>query len=90
MRRRVIGATLTALGVIVLFFEPVRPTGSCPTDVRVCGKFSATSWWGLINYPPGWDRLFLPMFIIGVVLGVTGIVLLVMRKRPLGSASMAG
>jgi uncharacterized membrane protein len=90
MRRRVIGATLTVLGVLVLLFQPVRATGYCPTDVGVCRKSSATSWWGLINYPPGWDTLFLPIFIIGVLLVVTGIVLLVMRGRSRGSANIAG
>ena len=29
MRRRVIGATLTILGVLILLFEPVGATGYC-------------------------------------------------------------
>jgi hypothetical protein len=35
----------------------------------------------LIHYPPGWDKLFLPMLIIGVALVVTGIVLLIRARR---------
>ena len=82
MRRRLIGATLTIVGALILLFGPVRPTGYCPTDVECSNnKFSATSWWGLINYPPRWDRLFFPMFIIGVTLVVTGIVVMVKRSR---------
>jgi len=84
MRRRVIGVTLTILGVLMLLFEPVGATGYCAdfTDrAGVCRKVSANSWWGLINWPAGWDALFLPMLIIGVALVVTGIVLLVKARR---------
>jgi uncharacterized membrane protein HdeD (DUF308 family) len=90
MRRRVIGATLAIVGVLVLLFEPVRPTGYCPSDVGVCRKFSATSWWGLINYRPGWDRVFFPMFIIGIALVVTGIILLIMARRSRRSPLVVG
>ena len=82
MRRRPIGAAMAIVGALILLFEPVRPTGYCPTDVECSNnKFSATSWWGLINYPSGSDRLFLPMFSIGVVLALTGVVLPVRIRR---------
>jgi hypothetical protein len=90
MWRRVIGATLTILGVLILLFEPVGATGYCADFIEDnpaagCHKVSANSWWGLINWPAGWDKLFLPMLIIGVVLVVTGVVLLI-RARRSGSA----
>jgi uncharacterized membrane protein len=42
-----------------------------------------------INWPAGWERLFLPMLIIGVALVVTGIVLLIKAGRSRGSPSTA-
>jgi Ni/Fe-hydrogenase subunit HybB-like protein len=44
--------------------------------------------WGWVDYHPDWyHTLAWPMFIIGVVLVVTGIALLVMRTRSGGSPS---
>lgn len=34
-----------------------------------------------ISWPGGWDKLFLPMLIIGVALVVTGIVLVIKARR---------
>jgi len=80
MRRRVIGATLTILGVLMVLFEPVVGVTSCP-DPGFCHEQGASDWWGLISYPPGWDTLAVPMLIIGVALVVTGIVLMLKRRR---------
>lgn len=86
MRPRVIGATLTILGVLVLLFEPVGATGYCADFIQDnaaggCHKVSANSWWGLINWPAGWDKLFLPLLIIGVALVAGGVVLLIKPRR---------
>ena len=78
---RVIGATLTILGVLVLLLEPVGGSGGCAASGGGCREYSARSWWSLIHWPPGWDKLFLPMLIIGVALVVTGIVLLFKPRR---------
>ncbi len=87
MRRRVIGATLTVLGVLVLLFEPVEGAMRCAGGCREQG---ASSWWGLVDYPAGWgDKLAWPMLIIGVALVVTGIVLLLKPGRSRGSPSTA-
>ena len=92
MRRRVIGATLTSLGVLILLFEPVEATGYCAdfTDrAGVCRKVSANRWWGLVNWPAGWDKLFLPMLFIGVALVVIAVVFLIRAKRSRSSPSTA-
>ena len=88
MRRRVIGALLTIFGVLSVVFTPVVGVGGCATCVALarnpscgCHDYGSYDWWGLIHYPPGWDKLFLPMLIIGVLLVVTGIVLMVRARR---------
>ena len=43
----------------------------------------------MINWPPGWDRLAVPLLIIGVALVVTGIVLLIKARRSRGSPGTA-
>ena len=86
MRRRVVGAVLTVVGILVLLFRPTTGVSSC-TDSFVTGSAGCrdqggSSLWGWIGYPPGWhSTLALPMFIIGVALVVTGVVLLVKRGR---------
>ena len=55
MRRRVIGATLTILGVLMVLFEPVVGVTSCP-DPGFCHEQGASDWWGLISYPQGGTR----------------------------------
>ncbi len=73
MRRRVIGAALTILGVLAVVFAPLH------VDAVGCdcsGPFGSYSRWDLIYWPPGWYWVHLPLLIIGVVLVVTGIVLL--------------
>jgi uncharacterized membrane protein len=94
MRRRVIGAALTVLGVLVLLFKPAHGVSLCAdsfvTGSVGCRDQGGSSLWGWVDYPPGWnDTLAWPMFIIGVVLVVTGIVLLVMRRRSRGSPNPA-
>jgi hypothetical protein len=84
MRRRVIGAALTMVGVLTVVFVPVGGVWQCAdfTDrAGYCREQSASDWWGLINYPAGWDKLFIPMLLIGVALVVTGIVLVVKPRR---------
>jgi hypothetical protein len=88
MRRRVIGAALTVLGVLVLLFEPVGGVVGCPNP-GFCREQGAFDWLGLINWPAGWDTLFLPMLITGVALVVTRIVLLIKPRRSRGSSSTA-
>ena len=88
MRRRVIGAALTIVGVLVLLFEPVGGVGSCP-DPGFCSVQTYRLFF-LISWPAGWwDRLALPQLIIGVALVVTGIVLLVRARRSKGSPGTA-
>jgi hypothetical protein len=76
--RRVIGAGLTILGVLAVVFVPVGGVGGCAECVKgydgpLCGchDYGSYSFWGF-HYPPGWDKLALPMLIIGVALVVTG------------------
>ena len=89
MRRRVTGATLTILGVLVLLFEPVGGSGGCAASGGGCREYSARSWSRLIHWPPEWDKLFLPMLIIGVALVVTAIVLLFKARRSTVSSGAA-
>jgi hypothetical protein len=78
--RRVIGAGLTILGVLMVLFEPVVGVTGCP-DPGFCHEQAASDYWGLINYPPGWDTLAVPMLIVGAALVVTGIVLMRKARR---------
>jgi LPXTG-motif cell wall-anchored protein len=93
MRRRVIGAMLTVLGVLLVLFEPIVVVNECVDFVNgragYCRNQGASDWWGLISYPTGWEKLTWPMLIIGVALVVTGIVLLVKRRRSRGSPGTA-
>jgi len=52
MRRRVVGAALTILGVLLVLFVPAGGVISCPNP-GFCHKQGASDYWGLINYPPG-------------------------------------
>ncbi|HKR72093.1 MAG TPA: hypothetical protein VJT16_24890 [Streptosporangiaceae bacterium] len=95
MRRRVIGAALTVVGVLMVLFVPVGGVVGCvdcvagAQDPRCgCHDYGAYDWWGLIHYPPGWDKLVFPMLVIGVALVATGIVLLVKRRS--GSSPSVG
>ena len=82
-----IGATLTILGVLIVFFAPVPvEAGGCDGG---CHNYGSTSLTGWIHWPPGWYNLSLPMLIIGVALVVTGIVLLIKAKGSRGSPSTA-
>ena len=88
MQRRVAGAALTVVGILMVLFVPVRATDACAvvTDrggvygvSGVCGNFSANSLAGLVNWPAGWEKLFVPMVVIGTALAGTG-------ARPPGQA----
>jgi drug/metabolite transporter (DMT)-like permease len=80
MRRRVVGAALTVVGVLMVLFAPVGGAISCPNP-GFCHVQGASDWWGLVNYPPGWGKLAVPMALIGIALVVTGVVLVVKRRR---------
>jgi drug/metabolite transporter (DMT)-like permease len=80
MRRRVVGAALTVVGVLMLLFVPVGGVINCP-DPGFCHEQAASDYWGLVNYRPGWGKLAVPMALIGVALVVTGVVLLVKHRR---------
>ena len=88
MRQRVIGAALTILGVLALLFAPVGGVVGCP-DPGVCRAQGASDWWGLVDWPAGWDKFAVPMLIIGVALVVTGVVLLIKPRRSRGSPGTA-
>lgn len=86
MRRRVIGATLTILGVLSVLFAPEQ------VDYYVRASFvsyGSYSFWQLIQWPPGWSWALLPMLIIGVTLALTGIALMGgvkdLRRRLIGA-----
>jgi len=88
MRRRVIGATLTILGVLILLFEPVGGVAGCPNP-GVCHHQTYRLFF-LISWPAGWwDSLAIPQLIIGVALVVTGIVLRIKASRSGGSPGTA-
>jgi len=80
MRRRVVGAALTVVGVLMLLFAPVRVIEGCvySYDVGSCNvDKGSSSVWGWVDYPAGWFQpLVWPMAFIGVALVVTGVVLL--------------
>jgi hypothetical protein len=76
VQRRLVGATLLVLGMLILLFEPVGRTGGCADFHGGCRDFSSDSWWGLVHWPPGWYKLFVPLLIVGVALLVGGIVLI--------------
>jgi hypothetical protein len=79
VRPRLMGATLTALGVLVVLFKPYETVSLC---ARGCHEQGSSDWLGLINYPAGWgDGLAWAMFVIGVALVVTGIVVMIRAKR---------
>jgi hypothetical protein len=81
MRRRVIGATLTILGVLILFFEPVGGVTGCAAPTGGCYQRTYRLFF-LISWPAGWwDRLALLQLIISAALVVTGIVLLIKARR---------
>jgi drug/metabolite transporter (DMT)-like permease len=84
MRRRVVGAALTVVGVLMLLFAPN------PNGYVVCGASPGTwecpdyrtSFAAPIHWPRVWAHyLTLPMALIGVALVVIGVVLVVKRRR---------
>ncbi len=86
MRPRVIGATMTILGVSSVLFAPEQVDYSVLAGL----SYGSYSFWELIQWPPGWSWAFLPMLIIGVALVLTGIVLMggvrELRRRLIGAA----
>jgi hypothetical protein len=92
MRRRVISAALTIVGVLMLLFEPVGGVGQCMDFTDGAGYCREQTYrlFFLISWPAGWwDRLALPQLIIGVALVAIGIVLLIKARRSRGSPSTA-
>lgn len=99
MRRRVIGAALTIVGVLTVLFAPAWGVVGCASCVEgydnpMCGCYEFTTALAVpINWPTEpvgvdlrpstveWDKLFLPMLIIGVAVVGTGIVLLIKPRR---------
>ena len=90
MRRRMIGAALTIVGVLAVVLTPTVGVGGCgagsasahgPVQLPVRCFRATHSLAGLVNWPWGWDKLFLPTLIIGVALVLTGIVLLITPRR---------
>jgi hypothetical protein len=86
----VVGAALTVVGVLTVLFAPVRAIDACAVVTHrggvygvsgICGNFRANSLAGLVNWPAGWEKLFVPMVVIGTALVATGVVLLVKCKR---------
>jgi len=78
MLRRVIGAAVTAVGVLAVVFAPLH------LDVVGCdcpGPFGSHSFQEWIYWPPGWYWLHRPMQIIGVALVVTGMVFMRRARR---------
>ena len=53
MRLRLIGATLTILGDLILLVEPAEVATRCAGGCREQG---ASSWWGLVDWPAGGTR----------------------------------
>jgi hypothetical protein len=93
MQRQVVGAALTVVGSLILLLAPVHVVQGCvySVDAGVCGvEQGSSSMWGWVDYPAGWYWAILPMAFIGIALVVTGIVLLIKRRRSRGSASTAG
>jgi hypothetical protein len=82
MRRRLIGATLTALGVLVVLFKPYESVSICDAYPGGCREQGSSDWLGLITYPAGWgDKLAWTMLVLGVALVVIGIVLVIRARR---------
>jgi len=77
LRRRLIGAAVTTVGVLAVVFAPLHVDAVSESS----GPFGSYSRWDLIYWPPGWYWVHLPMLIIGVVLVVTGMVLLGRARR---------
>ena len=87
MRRRVIGAALTLVGVLAVLVAPAWGVTGCWLCVEwsrdpICGCHTFTNSLAVpITWAGAWDKLFLPMAIVGLALAVTGIVLLIKARR---------
>jgi drug/metabolite transporter (DMT)-like permease len=86
MRRRVVGAALTVVGILMVLFAPAWGVTSCPSCIAIndpacgCQKFT-DSLVVPMRWSGDWAKLFFPMAVIGVALVVTGVVLVVKRSR---------
>jgi hypothetical protein len=78
LRPRLIGAAVTAVGVLAVLSAPVREDAVSESS----GPFESHSLLGAIAWPPGWYWVRIPMLIIGFVLGVAGLILLSVRPEP--------
>ena len=87
MRRRVVGAALTVVGVLMLLFMPAGGVTQCADcfkdfDDAICGCHTFTNSLVVpLTWRGDWDKLGWPMALIGVALVVAGVVLLVKRRR---------
>jgi hypothetical protein len=76
LRRRLLGAAVATVGVVAVLFAPAYQI-TCGD----CTDLGSYSFWQLIRWPAGWTWAYLPMLIIGVVLVVSGM-LLMSKARP--------
>ena len=89
MGRRVVGAALSVVGVLMVLFAPAWGVTSCPSCIAIeighnpaCGCHTVITALAVpINWPAGWDKLLFPMAFIGITLVATGVVLLAKRAR---------
>jgi hypothetical protein len=87
MRRRVIGATLTIVGLLAVAFAPAGGVTQCVDCIRdfddpICGCHTFTNSLAVpLTWSGYWDKLFFPMAIVGLALAVTGIILLIKARR---------
>jgi hypothetical protein len=94
VRWRVIGVTNMILGVLVLLFAPaplgVAGCSEVTRDGATPGCYEATfSLSGLITWPGGFDKVGVPMMLIGVVLLASGVVMVFKATRSANSAGTA-
>jgi hypothetical protein len=91
MLQRAIGAALAILGVFAVVLAPTVAVGGCgasrstahgPVQLPLRCYRATNSLAGLVNWPGGWERYFLPKLIIGIALVLTGVVLLIKPNRP--------
>ena len=87
VRRRVIGGTVTILGVLAVLFAPAWGVTGCAECVEgydgpLCGCHTFTNSLAVpITWSGDWSTLFLPTAMVGLALAVTGIILLIKARR---------
>ena len=88
MRRRVVGAALTVVGVLMLLFMPTGGVEQCldcfeeTSTTHICGCQTFTNSLVVpLTWRGNWDKLGWVIGVVGIALVVTGLVLLVKRTR---------